>query len=462
MRSHLNCNSLWRAALSCPQVNECHFWSVTFSVQPHRHGEPAPEWLTSAIFEQTKKINRLRKAGMSELDLSELGTRQITDGVQVEVIDPVEDYLNLMKQVFDFDMLRQFISRKDVTIKYDALHAVTGVYARRLLCDELGASRESVVNDTPKQDFNGGHPDPNMTYAQELVNTMYSKDGPYFGAASDGDGDRNMILGSSFFVAPPDSLAVLARHAVECIPWFRNGLKGAARSMPTAAAVDRVCEEKGVDCYETPTGWKFFGNLMDDGRINICGEESFGTGADHVREKDGLWAVLAWLSVLAYKNKDHGEEDKLVKPADILKELWDAYGRTFFCRYDYEGVDADSANKMVEKLRELKDNSSKGQQLGGLKLEWADEFAYTDPVDGSSVSKQGLRFKFQDGSRVVFRLSGTGAEGATVRIYAEKHETDEAKYDKDSRDALKPTIKAALSFSDLKRFTGRDNPTVVT
>jgi len=232
--------------------------------------------------------------------------------------------------------------------------------------------------------------------------------------------------------------------------------------MPTAAAVDKVCEEKGVTCYETPTGWKFFGNLMDDGRINICGEESFGTGSDHVREKDGLWALLAWLSVLAHRNKDVPEGGTLVRPADVVEDLWKAHGRTFFCRHDYEGVDVDGANKMLEALRELKESSAKGSEIGGLELDWADEFEYSDPVDGSSVSKQGLRFNFEDGSRVVFRLSGTGAEGATVRIYTERHSTDEREYGQDSREALKATIEAAQAFSDLKGYTGRESPTVVT
>jgi phosphoglucomutase len=428
-----------------------------------RNGEPAPEWLTSAIFEETKKVDTIRKVKMQDLDLSQVGTRHVGEDLSVEVIDPVDDYLKLMKEVFDFNLLKQFVSRSDVRIKYDALHAVTGIYARRLLCEELGASSDAVINDKPLPDFNGGHPDPNLTYASELVETMYADDAPFLGAASDGDGDRNMILGSSFFVSPSDSLAVLARNAHECIPWFYNsGLKAAARSMPTAAAVDKVCEEKGVTCYETPTGWKFFGNLMDDGRINICGEESFGTGSDHVREKDGLWALLAWLSVLAHRNKDVPEGGTLVRPADVVEDLWKAHGRTFFCRHDYEGVDVDGANKMLEALRELKESSAKGSEIGGLELDWADEFEYSDPVDGSSVSKQGLRFNFEDGSRVVFRLSGTGAEGATVRIYTERHSTDEREYGQDSREALKATIEAAQAFSDLKGYTGRESPTVVT
>ncbi|PHU22909.1 Phosphoglucomutase, chloroplastic [Capsicum chinense] len=399
---------------------------------------------------------------------------------------------------------------------FDAMHAVTGAYAKPIFVDKLGASLESIANGVPLEDFGHGHPDPNLTYAEDLVNILYGENGPDFGAASDGDGDRNMILGRSFFVTPSDSVAIIAANAQDAIPYFQSGPKGLARSMPTSDSLDRVAQklnlpffevptgwkffgnlmdagklsicgeesfgtgsdhirEKDGICYapQVPTGWKFFGNLMDAGKLSICGEESFGTGSDHIREKDGIWAVLAWLSILAYRNKDKKSGEKLVSVADVVKEHWATYGRNFFSRYDYEAstfcyvytfceCESEGANNMVEYLRDLISKSKAGDKYGSYILDFADDFAYTDPVDGSVASKQGVRFVFSDGSRIIFRLSGTGSAGATVRIYIEQFEPDVSKHDMDAQIALKPLIDLALSVSKLKDFTGREKPTVIT
>ena len=361
-------------------------------------------------------------------------------------------------------LIRSFLSRGDFKMRFDALHAITGAYAKPILVDALGAPASSVVNDTPKEDFNGGHPDPNLTYAKELVDVMYAgASAPDFGAASDGDGDRNMILGKGFFVTPSDSVAVIADYGDKCIPWLaKTGIKGLARSMPTAAALDRVAAAKGVPFFETPTGWKFFGNLMDAGKCSVCGEESFGTGSDHVREKDGLWAVLAWLSILAYRNKDVPVGGPLVTVERIVSEHWAKYGRNFFSRYDYEGCASADADAMVAHLRGVIAGAKKGDAFGSYKLDFADDFEYTDPIDGSVASKQGLRFVFTDGSRIIFRLSGTGSSGATIRVYIEQYETDPAKQGADAQVALAPLIKVALDTSKLAQFTGRNAPTVIT
>jgi phosphoglucomutase len=377
------------------------------------------------------------------------------------VIDPVADYLELAREVFDFDLIKSLVTRSDFKMKFDAMHAITGAYAKPILVDVLGADPSSCVNDEPKEDFAGGHPDPNLTYAEELVKTMYSADAPDFGAASDGDGDRNMILGNNFFVTPSDSVAIIAANA-KCIPYFKDGLKGLARSMPTAAALDRVAAKMGVECFETPTGWKFFGNLMDAGRLSVCGEESFGTGSDHIREKDGPWAVLAWLSILADRNKDVPVGGEKVTVEQITKEHWAEYGRNFFSRYDYEGCESEPCEKMVEHLRTVAAASKKGDKYGEYELDYADDFEYTDPIDGSVASKQGVRFVFSDGSRFIFRLSGTGSSGATVRMYIEQYEADVAKQGADAQDALAPLIKVALETSKLAEFTGRESPTVIT
>ena len=432
-------------------------WGIKFN---YSSGEPAPEKITDEIYGFTQTVDTLKMADIPDVDLSKVGVTKFGD-FEVEVIDPVADYLELAREVFDFDLIKSLVTRSDFKMKFDAMHAITGAYARPILVDVLGADPSSCVNDDPKEDFAGGHPDPNLTYAEELVKTMYSADAPDFGAASDGDGDRNMILGNNFFVTPSDSVAIIAANA-KCIPYFKDGLKGLARSMPTAAALDRVATKMGVECFETPTGWKFFGNLMDAGRLSICGEESFGTGSDHIREKDGPWAVLAWLSILADRNKDVPVGGEKVTVEQITKEHWAEYGRNFFSRYDYEGCESEPCEKMVEHLRAVAAASKKGDTYGEYELDYADDFEYTDPIDGSVASKQGVRFVFSDGSRFIFRLSGTGSSGATVRMYIEQYEADVAKQGADAQDALAPLIKVALETSKLAEFTGRESPTVIT
>jgi len=432
-------------------------WGIKFN---YSSGEPAPEKITDEIYGFTQTVDTLKMADIPDVDLSKVGVTKFGD-FEVEVIDPVADYLELAREVFDFDLIKSLVTRSDFKMKFDAMHAITGAYAKPILVDVLGADPSSCVNDDPKEDFAGGHPDPNLTYAEELVKTMYSADAPDFGAASDGDGDRNMILGNNFFVTPSDSVAIIAANA-KCIPYFKDGLKGLARSMPTAAALDRVAAKMGVECFETPTGWKFFGNLMDAGRLSICGEESFGTGSDHIREKDGPWAVLAWLSILADRNKDVPVGGEKVTVEQITKEHWAEYGRNFFSRYDYEGCESEPCEKMVEHLRTVAAASKKGDMYGEYELDYADDFEYTDPIDGSVASKQGVRFVFSDGSRFIFRLSGTGSSGATVRMYIEQYEADVAKQGTDAQDALAPLIKVALETSKLAEFTGRESPTVIT
>ncbi|KAL2628810.1 hypothetical protein R1flu_013496 [Riccia fluitans] len=432
-------------------------WGIKFN---YSSGQPAPESITDKIYGNTQSITEIKQADIPDVNLSELGAHKFGD-FTVVVIDPVADYLELLEEVFDFNLLKSLLTRKDFRFKFDAMHAVTGAYAKPIFVDRLGAPEDSVFNGVPLEDFGGGHPDPNLTYAEELVKIMYGPDAPDFGAASDGDGDRNMILGNHFFITPSDSVAMIAANA-EAIPYFKSGLKGLARSMPTSGALDRVAKELGLPFFETPTGWKFFGNLMDAGKCSVCGEESFGTGSDHVREKDGIWAVLAWLSIVAYKNKGKKEGEKLVSVADVAKEHWAKYGRNFFSRYDYEECDSDSANKMVDHLRGIIASSKKGDKYGSYELEVADDFAYTDPIDGSVATKQGIRFIFTDGSRIIYRLSGTGSAGATIRIYIEQYEPDTKKHDLDAQEALKPLIDIALSISKLQEFTGRTKPTVIT
>eukprot|EP00798_Chlamydomonas_sp_ICE-L_P004420 gene4420-14551_t len=398
-------------------------------------GEPAPESITNKIFGETQSISVLNFAELPEVDLS--------------------------KEVFDFDLLKTFMARKDFSMKFDAMHAVTGPYAKRILVQELGAPESSLKDCVNSEDFNGGHPDPNLTYAHELVKIMWAADAPAFGAASDGDGDRNMILGNSFFINPSDSVAMIAANA-EAIPYYRGGLKGVARSMPTSGALDRVAKELNLPFFETPTGWKFFGNLMDAGKCSICGEESFGTGGDHIREKDGPFAVLAWLSILAFKNKDVPDGGKFVSVKDVAMEHWSKFGRNFFSRYDFEEVSSEDAGKVMDHVRSVIAASPKGTKLGDFTVECADDFEYTDPIDGSVASGQGLRFVFSDGSRIIFRLSGTGSAGATIRLYIEQYSNDPSTYETDAQEALAPIIKVALELSKLEEFTGRKEPTVVT
>ncbi|CAK9161017.1 unnamed protein product [Ilex paraguariensis] len=461
-------------------------WGIKFN---YSSGQPAPESITDKIYGNTLSISEIKMADIPDVDLSCLGVTKYGN-FNVEVVDPVSDYLELMENVFDFLLIRSLLSRTDFRIVFDAMHAVTGAYAKPIFVDKLGATlvcfacgilyclkfnyylsltvdvwdlvQDSILNGVPLEDFGHGHPDPNLTYAKELVNIMYGENGPDFGAASDGDGDRNMILGRGFFVTPSDSVAIIAANAQEAIPYFQSGPKGLARSMPTSGALDRVAQKLNLPFFEVPTGWKFFGNLMDAGKLSICGEESFGTGSDHIREKDGIWAVLAWLSIIAYRNKDKKPGEKLVSVSDVVKEYWATYGRNFFSRYDYEECESEGANKMIEYLRDLVSKSKAGDKHGNYALQFADDFTYTDPVDGSVASKQGVRFVFTDGSRIIFRLSGTGSAGATVRMYIEQFEPDVSKHEMDAQTALKPLIDLALSVSKLKDFTGREKPTVIT
>lgn len=433
-------------------------WGIKFN---YSSGQPAPETITDKIFGNTLSISEVMVAEIPDIDLSQVGVTKYGN-FTVDVIDPISDYLELMENVFDFDLIRGLLSRPDFGFMFDAMHAVTGAYAKPIFVDKLGAKADSISNGVPLEDFGHGHPDPNLTYAKDLVGIMYRDDGPDFGAASDGDGDRNMILGKKFFVTPSDSVAIIAANAEEAIPYFRAGPKGLARSMPTSGALDRVADKLKLPFFEVPTGWKFFGNLMDAGKLSICGEESFGTGSDHIREKDGIWAVLAWLSIIAHQNKDKKPGEKLVSVSDVVKAHWATYGRNFFSRYDYEECESEGATKMIEYLRDLVSKSKPGEKYGNYVLQFADDFSYTDPVDGSVASKQGVRFVFSDGSRIIFRLSGTGSAGATVRVYIEQFEPDVSKHDIDAQTALKPLIGLALSVSKLKDFTGREKPTVIT
>ncbi|GMH29543.1 hypothetical protein Nepgr_031386 [Nepenthes gracilis] len=433
-------------------------WGIKFN---YSSGQPAPESITDKIYGNTLSISEIKMADIPDVDLSCVGITTFGN-FSVEVVDPVGDYMDLMERVFDFQLIRSLLSQSYFRFTYDAMHAVTGAYAKPIFVEKLAASPDSILNGIPLEDFGHGHPDPNLTYAKDLVDIMYGENAPDFGAASDGDGDRNMILGQSFFVTPSDSVAIIAANAQAAIPYFHSGIKGLARSMPTSGALDRVAEKLDLPFFEVPTGWKFFGNLMDSEKLSICGEESFGTGSDHIREKDGIWAVLAWLSIIAYRNKDKKPGEKLVSVSDVVKEHWATYGRNFFSRYDYEECESDGANKMMEYLRDLVSKNKTGEKYGDYALRYADDFAYKDPVDGSVALKQGVRFVFMDGSRIIFRLSGTGSAGATIRIYIEQFEPDVSKHDMDAQAALKPLIDLALSVSKLQEFTGREEPTVIT
>lgn len=413
------------------------------------NGGPAPEKVTQAIYACSKQIAEYRILDAADVPLDEVGECDL-GGMKVQVIDPVEDYAELMASLFDFSAISALLAG-GFRIKFDAMHAVTGPYAREILERQLHAPSGSVMNAEPLPDFGNGHPDPNLTYAHELVEIVYGTDAPDFGAASDGDGDRNMILGKGFFVTPSDSLAVLAANAT-LIPGYRNGLAGIARSMPTSAAADRVAQALGIPCFETPTGWKFFGNLMDAGKVTLCGEESFGTGSDHVREKDGLWAVLFWLNILAVRKQS---------VEAIVHEHWQKYGRNVYSRHDYEGLPTDAANGVMKHLHDsFADLQS--ARFGAYEVLFCDDFSYTDPVDGSISTGQGVRIGFADGSRIVFRLSGTGTEGATLRIYLEAFEPDVTKHHLDAQTALSDLIGIALQISELRARTGREQPTVVT
>lgn len=413
------------------------------------NGGPAPEKLTEAIFARSGVIDRYAIADIPEVDLDTPGTTTAGDMI-VEVVDPVADYAALMESLFDFDAIRTLFSG-GFTMVFDAMHAVTGPYAVEILERRLGAPAGTARNATPLPDFGGHHPDPNLVHARELYELMMSPEAPDFGAASDGDGDRNLILGRGIFVTPSDSLAMLAANA-HLAPGYRDGLKGIARSMPTSGAADRVAEKLGIPLYETPTGWKFFGNLLDAGLATICGEESAGTGSDHVREKDGLWAVLLWLNILAAR----GESVK-----EIVRRHWAEYGRNYYSRHDYEGLDAEVADGLMAALREMLPQLP-GTTFGGLAVETADDFSYHDPVDGSVSTGQGVRILFAGGSRIVFRLSGTGTTGATLRVYLECYQPDPARHGLDTQEALAGLIDAAERIAGISQRTGRTAPSVIT
>jgi phosphoglucomutase len=412
-------------------------------------GGPAPEKITEAIFSASKQVTQYLIADAPDVALDVPGNHMI-GGMTVAVIDPVTDYAGLMESLFDFAAIRALLS-SGFQIKFDAMHAVTGPYAREILVNRLGAPADSVINAVPLPDFGGGHPDPNLTYAHELVDILFGANAPDFGAASDGDGDRNMILGKRFFVNPSDSLAIIAANA-HLVPGYKQGLAGIARSMPTSAAADRVAAALGIPCYETPTGWKFFGNLMDAGKVTLCGEESFGSGSNHIREKDGLWAVLFWLNILAVRKQ----------PVEtIVREHWARFGRNVYSRHDYEGIPTEAANGVMRLLHDSFE-TLKGAHFGHLQVKLCDDFCYTDPVDDSISTGQGVRIIFTNGSRIVFRLSGTGTEGATLRIYLESFEPDVGNHHLDAQEVLATLIGIALQISELRQRTGRDRPTVIT
>ncbi|NCA69077.1 MAG: alpha-D-glucose phosphate-specific phosphoglucomutase [Sphingobacteriia bacterium] len=413
-------------------------------------GGPAPESVTEAIYTQTRTLTRYRTLDTPALDLDRLGPAQLGD-MAIEILDPVADYAELMESLFDFNAIAQMFNSGLFRMRFDAMHAVTGPYAIEILERRLKAPPGTVMNGQTREDFGGGHPDPNLAHAKALVAMMSGADALDFGAASDGDGDRNMILGNNCFVTPSDSLAVLAANA-HLVPGYSKGIRGIARSMPTSQAPDRVAEQLGVDCFETPTGWKFFGNLLDAGRITLCGEESFGTGSDHVREKDGLWAVLFWLNLLAVRQQS---------VADVLSEHWRRFGRNFYTRHDYEGVDAEAAEGLMDHLRILLPDLP-GRRLGEQIVSYADDFAYTDPIDGSRSERQGIRIGFESGARIVFRLSGTGTEGATLRVYLEYFEPDPQQHGQPTQTAMQPLILIARELAQIEARTGRAEPDVIT
>lgn len=414
------------------------------------NGGPAPEKVTEAIFAETCTIETYKTLESADIDIDTIGTVAVSD-MTVEIIDPVSDYADLMESIFDFPKMRALLTNKRFHMCFDAMHAITGPYATEILEKRLGAKAGTVINGVPSEDFGGGHPDPNLVHAHELVARMNSDEPLAFGAASDGDGDRNMVLGSGFYINPCDSLALLLANA-HCVPAYKDGVPGVARSMPTSRAVDRVAKRLDIPCYETPTGWKFFGNLMDAGLITLCGEESFGTGSAHVREKDGLWAVLFWLNIIAERGQ----------PArSIVRDHWQDYGRDYFSRHDYEGVDAESATAMINQVRAHIDELA-GKTFAGLTVEKADDFHYVDPVDDSESSKQGLRIYFTDGGRIVMRLSGTGTSGATLRVYFDRYQGDPAKVGQAPQLALASLINAAEEIAGIRAATGRTEPDVIT
>lgn len=415
------------------------------------NGGPAPTTFTDAVYETSKQIHEYFISESDDIALDKQHNCQIGD-MQIEVIDSVDDYANLMEQLFDFEKIRSLFSSGLLTMCFDAMHAVTGPYAREIFEKRLVANIGAVINGEPQTDFGKGHPDPNLAHAKELVSILNAgSSAPGFGAASDGDGDRNMILAQNFFVNPSDSLAIMTANA-HLLPGYKQGIRGVARSLPTSRAVDKVAETMGIDCYETPTGWKYFGNLLDAKRITLCGEESFGSGSDHIREKDGIWAVLFWLNLIA--TKQQGVED-------ITRAHWTRFGRHYYTRHDYEAIDTDIADQLVDNLR-CQTSALIGKSFGDYQITQCDDFSYTDPVDNSITEKQGIRILFSNESRIVYRLSGTGTEGATLRVYIERYVTDTTQHDMDTQHALKELIEIADNIAEIKQRCSREKPDVIT
>ena len=413
------------------------------------NGGPAPTSFTDEVFRLSTRITQYRIVQSDDIDLDLSASLRMGE-MQIDVIDPVHDYAELMSQLFDFNRIKQMFAA-GFQMRFDAMHAITGPYALEILQHRLGAPAGTVIHGVPLEDFGGEHPDPNLVHAHELVDLLATDHDLDFGAASDGDGDRNLILGSGFFVTPSDSLAIMAANA-ELIPGYRSGLAGVARSMPTSAAVDKVAEQMGLDCFETPTGWKYFGNLLDAGRITLCGEESFGSGSNHIREKDGLWAVLFWLNLLAVKQQSVQR---------IVQEHWARFGRHYYSRHDYEAIDSARAEQLMQHLRQSLAQLP-GQSHGRYRISHCDDFCYTDPVDGGIAQHQGIRLFFEDGSRIVYRLSGTGTEGATLRVYIEKYQPDVARHNEDTQQALTALIEIARNVAQIESITGRKTADVIT
>lgn len=415
------------------------------------NGGPAPTSFTDATYEFSKTITQYNISDAKDIPLDKLQTYFIGE-MKVEVIDSVNDYAALMSQIFDFEKIKSLFTSNNFSMYFDAMHAITGPYAREILENQLHASEGTVINAIPLEDFCGGHPDPNLSHAKELVSRLnQTNNAPNFGAASDGDGDRNMIIGQNFFVNPSDSLAIMTANA-HLLPGYSKGIKGVARSLPTSRAVDKVAEKLDINCYETPTGWKYFGNLLDDNRITLCGEESFGSGSDHIREKDGLWAVLFWLNLIAVKQESVEE---------ITRAHWKKYGRHYYTRHDYEAIDTKIAEDLVQNLRNIF-SSLTGKAFGDYKVKLCDDFSYTDPVDNSITKEQGIRILFDDESRIVFRLSGTGTEGATLRVYIERYVNNETFHDLQTQTALAELISIADKIAEIKARCDRSEPNVIT
>ena len=412
------------------------------------NGGPAPEAVTEAIFERTQHIDQYKIAKGNDINLSDIGDTHLGE-MAVKIIDPVADYLTMMEDLFDFDAIKNLLEGKQIC--FDAMHAITGPYAKAIFCERLGLPEDSIINGVPLPDFGGGHPDPNPVYAKELFNTMFSKDAPFFGAASDGDGDRNIVLGPNIYISPSDSLAVLAANATD-VPGYKNGIPGVARSMPTSRAVDVVAKDLGIEYFETPTGWKFFGNLLDAGRIALCGEESAGASSDHIREKDGLWAILMWLNILAARHQS---------VEDVILDHWLTYGRHYYSRHDYEGVEKEKAEEVLSGLSEKLD-SLVGKTFEGESVTKADNFSYHDPIDNSVSHNQGLRVEFESGSRFVVRLSGTGTVGATLRLYLEKYEPKDGDLEQDVQTALRAMAEIAEEIAAIKTTIGRPQPSLIS